>query len=523
MVSIVARIYSGCIDMLKLSDFWRNRVEEMAAIDLGSNSFHMIVARLEKGELKVLDRIKEPVRLGFGLSADGKLDDLSQRRALECLARFGQRISHLPAHAVRAVGTRTLRKAANAGPFLAKAETALGHHIDVVSGAEEARLIYQGVAQGLDDELDRRLVVDIGGGSTEVIVGEQFQPLLLDSLGMGCVAIMRDFFDDGQLSKKSVKKAITFCLQKIEPVHDGFQSIGWQRAIGCSGSIKSISKVAEAMTGNPVITRALLNDLCDQAGQCKTVDDFNPNGLTSDRKPVFLGGLIVLRAVFEGLGLETMEASPWALREGLLYDLIGRYDHEDVRSRGVQHLAERFHTDTEQAKRVADTALRFFNDNLAALGLTQQEPWSNYLRWAAQVAEVGLDISHNQFHKHSGYIVANCDLAGFSHEEQQRLTFLVRHHRKKPDLNKLTELGEDDQILMPILLVIFRIATVLHRARTGSTSDGVSLRIDGEQILLSARSDWWDNHGLTQADLEQEAQYLSKLGFGLLLQQSLTE
>jgi exopolyphosphatase/guanosine-5'-triphosphate,3'-diphosphate pyrophosphatase len=509
--------------MLKLSDFWRNRVEEMAAIDLGSNSFHMIVARLEKGELMVLDRIKEPVRLGFGLDADGKLDDLSQRRALECLARFGQRINHLPAHAVRAVGTRTLRKALNAGPFLAKAETALGHSIDVVSGAEEARLIYQGVAQGLDDELDRRLVVDIGGGSTEVIVGEQFQPLHLDSLGMGCVALMRDFFEDGQLSKKSVKKAITFCLQKIEPVHDGFNSVGWQRAIGCSGSIKAISKVAEATTGSPVITRALLKDLCDEAGRSKTVEAFNPNGLTSDRKPVFLGGLIVLRAVFEGLGLESMEASPWALREGLLYDLIGRYDHEDVRSRGVQHLAQRFHTDAEQAKRVSDTALRFFNDNVTSLGLSKPEPWDNYLRWASQVAEVGLDISHNQFHKHSGYIVANCDLAGFSHEEQQRLTFLVRHHRKKPDLNKLTELSEDDQMLIPILLVIFRLATVLHRARTGSTSEGVTLRIEGEQIMLTAQRDWWESHGLTQADLEQEAQYLHKLGFGLLLQQSLTD
>jgi exopolyphosphatase/guanosine-5'-triphosphate,3'-diphosphate pyrophosphatase len=218
-----------------------------------------------------------------------------------------------------------------------------------------------------------------------------------------------------------------------------------------------------------------------------------------------------------------MEASPWALREGLLYDLIGRYDHEDVRSRGVQHLAQRFHTDADQAKRVSDTALRFFNDNVTSLGLSKPEPWDNYLRWASQVAEVGLDISHNQFHKHSGYIVANCDLAGFSHEEQQRLTFLVRHHRKKPDLNKLTELSRDDQTLIPVLLVIFRLAMVLHRARTGSTSEGVTLRIEGEQVMLTAQRDWWESHGLTQADLEQEAQYLHKLGFGLLLQQSLTD
>lgn len=503
--------------MLKLSDFWHNRVEEMAAIDLGSNSFHMIVARLEKGELKVLDRIKEPVRLGFGLCDDGSLDDLSQRRALECLTRFGQRISHLPPQAVRAVGTRTLRKATNAEPFLSKAEAALGHAIDVVSGAEEARLIYQGVAQGLDDDLARRLVVDIGGGSTEVIVGEQFQPLQLESLGMGCVAMMRAFFSDGTLNKKAIKKATTFCLQKIEPVRDGFQDMGWQRAIGCSGSIKAIAKVAEAQTGQPTITRQLLQDLCDQAAQCKSVDEFKPNGLTSDRQPVFLGGLIVLRAVFEGLGLETMEASPWALREGLLYDLIGRFDHADVRGRGVTHVAQRFHADPRQAQRVGDTAARFLDDNAGALKLADAAPWRVYLHWAAQLAEVGLDISHSQYHKHSAYIVAHCDLPGFGHEEQQRLTLLVRHQRKKPDVDALDNLNPEDREIMPALIAIFRLACVLHRARTGSTSEGIRLRFEEGRFQLSAAGDWWDSHVLTQADLEQECGHLAKLGVKLEL------
>ena len=503
--------------MLKLSDFWRNRVEEMAAIDLGSNSFHMIVARLERGELMVLDRIKESVRLGFGLDSDGNLDELSQRRALECLARFGQRISHLPPHAVRAVGTRTLRKASNAEPFLEKAEQALGHSIDVVSGAEEARLIYQGVAHSLDDDLDRRLVVDIGGGSTEVIVGEQFQPLQLESLGMGCVALTREFFGDGALSRKAIKKATTFCLQKIEPVREEFLAVGWQRAIGCSGSIKAIAKVAEAMTGQPLITRTLLDELSHQAGQAKTIEEFKPDGLAADRQPVFLGGLIVLRAVFHSLGLESMEASPWALREGLLYDLIGRIDQGDVRSRSVSHLATRFHADEKQAQRVGDTAVRLLQENTDALGLNDAAPWSAYLRWASQLAEVGLDISHSQHHKHSAYIVAHCDLPGFSHEEQQRLTFLVGHHRKKPAVDALAQLSEEDKTLMPVLLAVFRLAVVLHRARTGSTSDGVKLMINGTELTLAADEAWWESHGLTQADLEQEAHYLNKLGFKLVL------
>lgn len=503
--------------MLKLSDFWRNRVEEMAAIDLGSNSFHMIVARLEKGELKVLDRIKEPVRLGFGLCDDGSLDDLSQRRALECLTRFGQRISHLPPQAVRAVGTRTLRKATNAARFLEKAEAALGHGIDVVSGAEEARLIYQGVAQGLDDDLDRRLVVDIGGGSTEVIVGEQFQPLQLESLGMGCVSLMQAFFSDGSLSRKSIRKATTFCLQKIEPVRDGFLEMGWQRAIGCSGSIKAIAKVAEASTSQPIITRQLLNDLCEQASQSKTIEDFKPDGLTVERQPVFIGGLIVLRAVFEGLGLGSMEASPWALREGLLYDLIGRFDQEDVRSRGVSHVAQRFHADGRQAHRISETAIRFFNDNAASLGLADPGPWVAYLRWAAQLAEVGLDISHNQYHKHSAYIVEHCDLPGFGHDEQHRLMLLIRHHRKKPDVEALVNLTEEDREIMPLLIAVFRLAMVLHRARTGSSSEGVSMHIKGNTLQLLASDDWWENHVLTHADLEQEASHQAKLGFKLKL------
>lgn len=504
--------------MLKLSDFWRNRDEEMAAIDLGSNSFHMIVARLDRGELKILDRIKEPVRLGFGLGQDGALDDLSQRRAIECLNRFGQRISHVSPENVRAVGTRTLRKASNAEPFLEKADKALGHNIDVVSGAEEARLIYQGVAHGLDDDLDRRLVVDIGGGSTELIVGEQFQPLQLESLGMGCVALTREFFADGSIGRKAIKKATTFCLQKIEPVRDEFLAVGWQRAIGCSGSIKSIAKVAEATTGQPLITRALLDDLCDQAVQAKSIQAFKPDGLGSDRQPVFLGGLLVLRAVFHGLGLESMEASPWALREGLLYDLIGRIDQGDVRSRSVTHLANRFHADDKQAHRVSDTAIRFLSDNLGPLGLSDTGVWSMYLRWAAQLAEVGLDISHSQYHKHSAYIVQHCDLPGFSHEEQQRLTALVGLHRKKPAQDVLDRLPDEDRTLVPVLLAMLRVSFVLHRARTGSTSDGVQLRVSDTELTLTADPGWWDAHGLTQADLEQESHYLGKIGFRLTLE-----
>lgn len=504
--------------MLKLSDFWRHRDEEMAAIDLGSNSFHMVVARLEKGELKILDRIKEPVRLGFGLMDDGGLDDLSQRRALDCLARFGQRLAHLPPHSVRAVGTRTLRKATNAAAFLVQAEQALGHRIDIISGAEEARLIYQGVAHGLDDQLDRRLVVDIGGGSTEVIVGEQFQPLQLESLGMGCVSLTQAFFPEGNLSKKALKKANTFCLQKIEPVREEFLALDWQRPIGCSGSIKAIAKVAETRTGQAIITRPLLDDLFSEAMEAKQLDDFKPEGLASDRQPVFLGGLIVLRAVFEGLNLERMEASPMALREGLLYDLIGRIDNQDVRSSAVQNLAKRFHADAAQSQRIADTAQRFFDANAPALKLKEDNVWRHYLGWAAHLAEVGLDISHNQYHKHSAYIVANSDLPGFSQEEQRRLTTLVGHHRKKVNSDAFDTLSDEDKRLMPWLLALLRLAVTLHRSRTGSDAQQVSLTLNENSLALNAPTDWWQSHSLTQADLEQEQNYLEKIGVTLVLE-----
>lgn len=501
--------------MLKLSRFWRNRTEEIAAVDLGSNSFHMIIARVSGGQITIIDRLKEPVRLGYGLSEDGELDDLSQRRALDCLERFHQRIRHLPADCVRAVGTRTLRQAKNAAFFVAQAENALGFDIQVVSGAEEARLVYQGVAFGLEDDQQTRLVIDIGGGSTELIIGEDFTPRSLESLGMGCVSITKRFFDNGKLSRKNIRAAEIYCLQKLEPFISHFRRQQWQRAIGCSGSIKSISSVIEQMTGQSLITAEGLDKVMTECQSFKTIDELKLEGLSKTRQPVFIGGLVVLRSVMQSLKLSELEASPWALREGVLFDLLGHDSMSDMREHSVQELSSRFHADSDHAEycnEVAQKLLRQVQDNH-----TFSSDWQRYLQWACLLQEVGLDINHDNFHLHSGYIVANTHLAGFGVDEQNRLAALVQNQRKKPDWRMIEAMPEEEQDDFVLILHIFRLACVLTRSRDKTQDIGWSLNFSNNQLVFSAPPPWWAAHPLAAADLEAESRRMKKSRYKLML------
>lgn len=501
--------------MLKLSGFWRNRTEEIAAVDLGSNSFHMIIARVENGQINVIDRLKEPVRLGYGLNDDGSLDDLSQRRALDCLERFHQRIKHLPAACVRAVGTRTLRQAKNVYGFLNQAERALGFDIQIISGAEEARLVYQGVAFGLEDDQQTRLVIDIGGGSTELIIGADFTPQSLESLGMGCVSVTKRFFSNGLLSKKNIKAAEIYCLQKLEPFSHHFRRQDWQRAIGCSGSIKSISSVIEAQTGHPMITREGLDEILSQCRQAERIDDLKLEGLSKTRQPVFIGGLIVLRTVMQALKLEALEASPWALREGVLFDLLGHDSMSDMREQSVMTLSQRFHADRDHAdhsNRVAQKLLKQIHQTRPLA-----DDWSRYLHWACQLQEVGLDINHDRFHIHSGYIVENSHLAGFGFDEQNRLAALVRNQRKKPDWSTIDVLPEDEQDDFILVLHIFRLACVLTRSRDQKQDIGWSIRLQDDTLNFSAPPPWWESQPLASADLQSEVRAMKKSRYTLAL------
>ncbi len=391
-----------------------NVTETYAAIDLGSNSFHMIVAQFQEGELQVVDRLKEMVRLSAGLDSSNNLSEDAQERALSCLERFGQRISSLPQGNVRVVGTNTLRSAHNSKQFIKKAIIALGHTIDIISGMEEARLIYLGVAHNTAANNDKRLVIDIGGGSTEVIIGEGFNPICMESLYMGCVSMTVRFFADGAITPQALKQAELAARVELEPIYKMYKRMGWNVAIGASGSIKAVQSVVKAAGWcEEGISLAALKQLVQAIKKTDHIDKIQFDGLSEKRAPVFVGGVVVLYSIFKALKLEHMEVSEGALREGLLHDLLGRIHHEDVRARSVSSLAKTFNADLDQYSRMQPTIEQCVPQLSDAWEFDPQED-SQWLLWAAMLHEIGLSISHSHYHKHRAYIVGNTDLPGFT-------------------------------------------------------------------------------------------------------------
>ncbi len=486
-----------------------------AAIDLGSNSFHMIVARIQNGQPVIIDRIREMVRLADGMDHDGSLLPQPQKRALECLKRFGQRLADFPAGSVRVVGTNTLRSAVNADAFLAEAERALGHPIDIISGVEEARLIYIGVAHSLAGSEQQRLVMDIGGSSTELIIGTGDEPRYMESLEMGCVTVTQDYFPDGNITAKRIEKARIFAHTELKPHVSTFRRFGWQEAIGTSGTIRTVKKVitAAGWTGGKITLDALRKLLSALAEQGR-IDAIKLDGLSAERAPVFIGGAIVLLATFEALEIQGMAVSDGALREGLLYDLVGRIQDEDIRSRSVAHLAQRYHADTTQARLVAETTLHALKQVAANWGLDLDEAES-WLNWAAQLHEIGLDIAHSRHHQHGAYIIEHSDLAGFSQQEQRLLSALVRSHRRKLPLKLYKELPKRIGKLVPKLAVLLRLGVILNRSRGANASCDFTLQVDDKRIKLKFPGGWLKQQPLTRADLEMEAEYLYAAGFVL--------
>jgi len=494
--------------MIRLRKHRSTPTDTVAAVDLGSNSFHMIVARPNDTELVVVDRLREMVRLAAGLDGHRRLDEAAQRRALGCLERFGQRLREMPPGSVRAVGTNTLRSARNAGGFLEAAEQALGHPIELISGVEEARLIYLGVAQSTPGNTGPRLVMDIGGGSTELIIGEGFEPRRMESLYMGCVSMSQRHFPDGTISAKRWQRALLAARQELEPLETGYRHLGWEEAIGASGTIRAVRSVVQAAGWSATgISREALERLADALLKAGHVDKLKLAGLSAERAPVFPGGLAVLLATFQSLGLEQMRVSDGALREGLLYDLLGRIRHEDVRNRSVESLAARYHVDTEQGVRVARTAAYALEQAAAAWDLEGDES-TRWLGWAAQLHEIGLDIAHSQYHKHGAYILENADLAGFSRQEQRVLAALVRLHRRRFAADVLADLPDDWRQPVTYLAILLRLSVVLHRSRSTAALPAFELAASEKALRLRFPDGWLDEHPLTRADLEQEAGYL---------------
>ncbi len=493
---------------------------QLAALDLGSNSFHMVIAENRDGRLQVLDKLKEMVRLADGLDRENKLDPLSSERAIECLSRFSQRLQQVAPENIRVVGTNTLRRARHNRRFMRKAEKALGHEIEIISGREEARLIYLGVSHALEDSHDKRLVVDIGGGSTELILGQQFKPQLLESLFMGCVSFSQRYFPDGAIKRDAIQAAKLAARQELEPVQSQYRNAGWTTAIGASGTILAVQDVLRANDWNPHnITLDGLEKLIAVLEQAEKVDNLSLQGLATDRRPVFVGGVAILIAIFEALQLEQMTVSTGALREGLLYDLLGRTSSEDIRDNSIHDLTQRYHIDVGQATRISQTGANFF-DQL-------EKPWKlsrnrhlPLLQWAVLLHEVGMDVSHRQYHKHGGYLIRYMDMAGFAQLEQEYLALLVRAHRRKFPFAEFRALPPRDRTALIRLAIILRLSVVLHRNRGSEELPDIRVRIRKNMLSLHFPPDWIKQHPLTQLDLTQEADYLAATPVQLIFDQT---
>lgn len=489
----------------------------LAAVDLGSNSFHMVVARYLLGQLRIVDRIKETVRLAEGLDGQGGLDPSVMPRALDCLARFGQRIRTLPAPRVRAIATNTVRQLANPQAFLMPAETALGHGIEVVAGREEARLIYLGVAHGNPPEPGRsRLVMDIGGGSTEVIIGQGFEAVERESLQMGCIATTRRFFGDGRINRKRWKEARTELAAEFQQFAETYRRRGWHEAMGSSGTIKAICDVSVKMKLTKVsITQDSLAAIREKLLDFDTLDSIRLPGLSNERRPIFAGGLLVLDAAFGALGIERMYVSDHAMREGVLYDLLGRDRQEDPRDQSIRALQARYEVDTEQAARVEATAMSLFDQ--AELPWRLDPDNRRLLAWAARIHEIGLVIAHSQYHQHGAYLVENSDIAGFSRTEQQTLAALVRNQRRNPNPASFDKVPDRLVANVQRCALLLRLAVLMHRSHDRDPLPVVELDVDGDEMLLRLPKRWLEGHPLTRLDLETERELLPGYGHQLVL------
>ncbi len=487
----------------------------VAAVDLGSNSFHLLVARLAGDEPRVVDRLKQRVALGDGLDESGRLSEEVEERAITCLAGFGQRLRDLHPTQVRAVGTNTFRAARGTARFLRRASEALGHPIEVLPGREEARLIYLGVAHDVGAGGGRRLVIDIGGGSTELILGDGLEPLLLDSLYMGHLGFTKEFFPGGRVTKKRMDRARVAARLELEPVERAYRERGWQTCIGSSGTALAVDAILrESGWSESGITPEGLRQLRRALYAAEHADRLTLPGLKDERKPVLAGGVAILSGLFKALGIDRMTTSEWALREGLLYDLLGRIREDDIRERTIQRMSERFHVDVDQAARVEATALAFL-DQVAEPWGVERRAGRQLLSWAARLHEIGIALRYSGYHKHGAYLVENSDLPGFSREDQIGLGALVLTHRRSIHAQAFERLPVERAEVSMRLALLLRLAVALHRARSTTPLPPLQMKARPRALELSFPDGWLERHPLSTADLESEAAAWESVGMRL--------
>jgi exopolyphosphatase / guanosine-5'-triphosphate,3'-diphosphate pyrophosphatase len=484
--------------------------ETLAALDLGSNSFHLQIGRVVDDQVYLLDSLRDPVRLGAGFTRDRRIDQTTKARALEALARFAERLQGFPRSAVRAVGTSALRVAKNAESFLAEAEATLGFPIEVIFGREEARLIYLGVAQSLAPSLERRLVIDIGGGSTELIIGTGLEPELMESISMGCVSYTLRFFPEGRLEKSCFKRAELAAANELQHIVDAYRRVGWKQAVGSSGTAKSIaSMLRESGLCDHGISAAGLEKLRGLFVKAGGIDKLELPGLRADRAAIIPGGMAIMSAALAEFGIEQLEVADGALRQGVLYDLLGRVRHRDMREATVRQFMRRYQADSAQAERVA----RFAQNIHESLNGEPSEGDSTMLRWAASLHEIGISIAHTGYHKHSAYIVGQADMPGFSQKEQSRLSRLVLAHRGK--LSKIADLPESSSEWS--LIFALRLAVLFHQSRRDIKLPSPVCKASKNGFQLTLPRAWLEEHAMTEAALEEETEQWRSVGVKLEL------
>ncbi|MCA4814440.1 MULTISPECIES: exopolyphosphatase [Acinetobacter] len=472
-----------------MSDFLIDE-ELLAAIDMGSNSFHLAIARVDHGEVKKVASMSEKVQLAAGLDENKNLTEAAQQRGLACLARFVGRLTAVQSNRLRIVATNALRQAKNGHEFIQKAAEILPKPIEIIAGREEARLIYLGVSHTMANS-GRRLVIDIGGGSTELIIGEEFEPIHTESLQMGCVAYTKTYFADGEISKSSFEKAVVAARKELYSIANTYKEAGWDTVAGSSGTIKACRQITVNMgwsNEQENLTREGLEKLKDRLLKFKHVSEMEFDGLKEDRRAVLPAGLAILYAVFDVLDIDKLVYSDGALREGVMYDLLGRFQHEDIRDRSVQALMGRYNSDPKQAGRVVKTAQHLFDSVAESLKLNNED--SDLLRRAAYLHEIGLAISHSSYHRHGAYLLQHSDIPGFSQIDQNYLSHLVGNHRRKLRQDAKTEALKAGGNKIVYLSLLLRLAVLVNASRSDAMLPAIELSIrNAQQWQLSVSGD----------------------------------
>lgn len=485
-----------------------------AAVDLGSNSFHMVIVRVVAGSVHIIGKVKQKVRLAAGLDENMMLDQLSLERGWKCLETFAERLQDIPLANIKIVATATLRLATNADVFIKKAEEILNHQLDVIDGEEEARQIYLGVAYTSANQ-GNSLVIDIGGASTEVIVGNDMTPIHLVSMNMGCVTFKERFFTDGTISEQSFEQAIEAAKALLSPVIDDFISFNWQQCLGASGTPQAITEILVTQGISDAIRLDYLLNLKQQCIDCATIELLQIDGLTESRRSIFPSGLAILIALFEQLNIKEMQISGGALREGLIYGMLDNMQQNDRRLQTLEHCIERFHIDPEHANRVKNVALTLLKQVQSQIVLGKVDCEAMLIA-STMLHEIGLHIEYKLHHQHGAYLLSHLPMVGYTQQQRAGIKALVQSHRQEIKLGIFDSFHPEVRQALLVLVRVLRLSCLLSIRRKDNLLADYELTIIDDKWTLTFPEGWLKSHPLIDAELANEKWQQHKVGWMLV-------